>query len=89
MWDKILTLAFMGSFLSAAVRMAIPLAYAALGEMISQKSGTINIGLETHPRKVPSFHRLQRSDEILPVPTYFMGHPWRVGSLPSRRTARS
>lgn len=38
MWDKILTLAFMGSFLSAAVRMAIPLAYAALGEMISQKS---------------------------------------------------
>ena len=48
MWDKILTLAFMGSFLSAAVRMAIPLAYAALGEMISQKSGTINIGLEAN-----------------------------------------
>ena len=48
MWDKILTLAFMGSFLSAAVRMAIPLAYAALGEMISQKSGTINIGLESN-----------------------------------------
>ena len=48
MWDKILTLAFMGSFLSAAVRMAIPLAYAALGEMISQKSGTISIGLEAN-----------------------------------------
>ena len=48
MWDKILTLAFMGSFLSAAVRMAIPLAYAARGEMISQKSGTINIGLEAN-----------------------------------------
>ena len=48
MWDKILTLAFIGSFLSAAVRMAIPLAYAALGEMISQKSGTINIGLEAN-----------------------------------------
>lgn len=48
MWDKILTLAFMCSFLSAAVRMAIPLAYAALGEMISQKSGTINIGLEAN-----------------------------------------
>lgn len=48
MWDEILNLAFLASFLSAAVRMAIPLAYAALGEMISQKSGTINIGLEAN-----------------------------------------
>lgn len=48
MWDEILNLAFLASFLSAAVRMAIPLAYAALGEMVSQKSGTINIGLEAN-----------------------------------------
>ena len=48
MWDEIWNLAFLASFLSAAVRMGVPLAYAALGETISQKSGTINIGLEAN-----------------------------------------
>ena len=31
MWDEILNAAFLSSFLSAAVRMGVPLAYAALG----------------------------------------------------------
>lgn len=48
MWNEIFNLAFMTSFLSAAVRMAIPLLYAALGETVSQKSGTLNIGLEAN-----------------------------------------
>ena len=48
MWSEILNLAFFTSFLSAAVRMAVPLAFAALGETVSQKAGTLNIGLEAN-----------------------------------------
>ena len=48
MWNNIWNLAFLTSFLSAAVRMAVPLAYAALGETVSQRSGTLNIGLEAN-----------------------------------------
>ena len=46
--SSILNLAFLTSFLTAAVRMGVPFAYAALGETISQKSGLINIGLEAN-----------------------------------------
>ena len=48
MWDEILNMTFLASFLSAAVRMGVPLAYAALGETVSQKAGTLNIGLEAN-----------------------------------------
>lgn len=48
MLDKVLNVAFMTSFLSAAVRLGVPLAYASLGETISQRSGTLNIGLEAN-----------------------------------------
>ena len=46
MLDQILTVGFLTAFLSAAVRMAVPLAYAGLGETISEKSGILNIGME-------------------------------------------
>ncbi len=46
MLDQILTVSFLTAFLSAAVRMAVPLAYAGLGETISEKSGILNIGME-------------------------------------------
>ena len=48
MWSEILNLTFFTSILSAAERMAVPLAYAALGETVSQKAGTLNIGLEAN-----------------------------------------
>jgi len=46
MLDKIFTIAFLTALLSAGVRMAIPLMYAGLGEMVSEKSGILNIGME-------------------------------------------
>ena len=46
MLEQIITLTFMTAFLAAAVRMAVPLAYAAMGELIAEKSGILNIGME-------------------------------------------
>lgn len=46
MLEQILTVSFMTAFLTAAVRMAMPLVYAGLGETISEKAGIINIGME-------------------------------------------
>lgn len=46
MLEKILTISFLTALLSAGVRMAVPLMYAGLGEMVSEKSGVLNIGME-------------------------------------------
>lgn len=46
MLEQILTLGFFTAFLTAAVRMAVPLIYAGLGETISEKAGILNIGME-------------------------------------------
>ena len=46
MLDKILTMSFLTALLASGVRMAIPLMYAGLGEMVSEKSGVLNIGME-------------------------------------------
>ena len=46
MLEQIFTMSFMTAFFAAAVRMAVPLAYAGLGETISEKSGILNIGME-------------------------------------------
>ncbi|MDL2327204.1 ABC transporter permease [Ruminococcaceae bacterium OttesenSCG-928-A11] len=48
MWAEILTIGWITTFLSAAVRMGIPLACASLGETVSQRAGTLNIGLEAN-----------------------------------------
>lgn len=48
MWEEIATIGFITTFLSAAVRMAVPLAFAAVGETMSQKAGILNIGLEAN-----------------------------------------
>lgn len=46
MLEQILTVSFLTAFLTAAVRMAIPLVYAGLGETIAEKTGILNIGME-------------------------------------------
>lgn len=46
MLQDILSIGFLTTFLSAAIRMAIPMFYTALGETISERAGLRNIGLE-------------------------------------------
>ena len=46
MMEKILTISFLTAFLSAAVRLAMPLMYSGLGEIFAEKSGILNIGME-------------------------------------------
>ncbi len=46
MLEQVLTVGFLTSILAAAVRMALPLFYAGLGETILERAGIINIGME-------------------------------------------
>lgn len=46
MIEQIFNVAFITAFLSATVRMAVPILYAGLGEMFLQKAGILNIGME-------------------------------------------
>ena len=46
MLEQILTIGFFTAFFSAMVRMAVPLLYAGLGEMVAEKTGILNIGME-------------------------------------------
>ncbi len=46
MLQQILSISFLTAFLSATVRLAVPLIYGGLGEIISEKSGILNIGIE-------------------------------------------
>ncbi len=48
MWSSIINLNSVESLLSAGVRLSVPLIFGALGETISQKAGTLNIGLESN-----------------------------------------
>lgn len=46
MLEQIFTITFFTAFFSATVRMAVPLAYAALGEVFLERAGILNIGME-------------------------------------------
>ena len=46
MLEQIFTITFLTAFLTAAVRMAIPLLYAGLGEVFLERTGILNIGME-------------------------------------------
>ena len=46
MLEQILTIGFFTAFFSAMIRMAVPLLYAGLGELVAEKTGILNIGME-------------------------------------------
>ena len=46
MLEQIFTISFLTAFLTAAVRMAVPLIYAGLGETFLERTGILNIGME-------------------------------------------
>ncbi len=46
MIEQIFSLAFMTGFLAATLRMAAPILVTALGEMVSERSGILNLGVE-------------------------------------------
>ena len=46
MWDTICTTAFVVSLFSASLRMATPLLFGVAGELINEKSGVMNLGIE-------------------------------------------
>ncbi|MEY8338208.1 ABC transporter permease [Lachnospiraceae bacterium 62-35] len=46
MLEQIFTMTFLTAFLTAAVRMAVPLIYAGLGETFLERVGILNIGME-------------------------------------------
>lgn len=46
MWTDLFNLSFIVSLLSATVRQAVPILYAALGQIFTQKAGVLNLGVE-------------------------------------------
>lgn len=46
MISEMLSVAFITAFLAAGIRMGVPILVAALGEMVTQRSGIINLGIE-------------------------------------------
>ena len=71
MLEQILTVSFMTAFLAAAVRLAVPLMYGGIGEIIAEKSGILNIGMEG----------VKKSDGWFTV-----RYPWRSGCQSASRT---
>jgi ABC-type uncharacterized transport system permease subunit len=45
-WDQVFTTAFLIAILTAGIRLAVPVLLAVLGEIITQLSGVMNLGLE-------------------------------------------
>lgn len=45
-WDQVFTITFLIAILTAGIRLAIPVLLAVLGEIITQRSGVMNLGLE-------------------------------------------
>lgn len=45
-WQKLLSLTFLAALLTSGLRLAIPIYLAALGEIITERGGVLNLGLE-------------------------------------------
>jgi len=46
MLDQIFSIVFLTGFLAATLRMATPILITALGEMVAERSGVLNLGIE-------------------------------------------
>jgi simple sugar transport system permease protein len=46
MWQQVLTWSFLVALLTAGIRLAVPVLLAVLGEIITERSGVMNLGLE-------------------------------------------
>lgn len=46
MWQEIFSLSFFTSLFTATIRLAMPILYAALGQIFTQKAGILNLGVE-------------------------------------------
>lgn len=66
-WERIFEQAFLIGLLAATLRQATPILYAALGELITERSGILNIGIEGNMLvgALAGF-----------VGTYYAGSPW-------------
>src|SRR3972149_11286827 len=45
-WDTILTWTFFIALVTAGIRLAVPVMLATLGEVVTERSGVVNLGLE-------------------------------------------
>src|SRR5262249_51196977 len=45
-WDRILSVTFLVSLIVAGIRLMVPIFLAALGEIITERAGVLNLGLE-------------------------------------------
>ena len=45
-WDQILTGTFFVALLAAGIRLAVPILLPVLGEIITERAGVMNLGLE-------------------------------------------
>ncbi|MGV0026490.1 ABC transporter permease [Phormidesmis priestleyi] len=46
MWEQVITWSFLVALLTAGIRLAVPVLLAVLGEIITERSGVMNLGLE-------------------------------------------
>lgn len=45
-WEQILTWSFLIALIAAGIRLAVPILLAVLGEIITERAGVLNLGLE-------------------------------------------
>ena len=67
-----MTVGLAEGILTSAILSAVPLTYAALGELASEKAGIVNLGVDTGPHMIS----LTDDDKRLVVSDYFLNEDW-------------